>query len=113
MGSSDMKVLFFLVSCLLVVISADLEVDVEFLPANCPTQSKNGDTLVMHYKGTLLDGTQFDSSIGRKRKLTIPPELGYGSRGAGGVIPPDATLKFDVELIRIQKLASLPSLISF
>ena len=56
-----MKVLFFLVSCLLVVISADLEVDVEFLPANCPTQSKNGDILVMHYKGTLLDGTQFDS----------------------------------------------------
>ena len=89
-----------------------------------------GDLLVVHYTGTLEDGTVFDSSVkrnqpiefavgtgrvipgwdeglismktGGKRKLIIPPELGYGSRGAGGVIPPNAILVFDVELLEVK-----------
>ncbi|MDV3239589.1 MAG: FKBP-type peptidyl-prolyl cis-trans isomerase [Gammaproteobacteria bacterium] len=90
-----------------------------------------GQTVVVHYTGWLEDGTKFDSSvdrndpfsfpldcgyvikgwdegvkgmrIGGKRKLIIPSELGYGARGAGGVIPPDATLIFEVELLEISE----------
>jgi len=86
-----------------------------------------GQTVEVHYTGWLTDGTKFDSSldrdqtfsfklgagqviagwdqgvagmkVGGARKLTIPPEMGYGERGAGGVIPANATLVFKVELI--------------
>lgn len=89
-----------------------------------------GETAVVHYTGWLENGTKFDSSvdrgdpfsfrlgagrvikgwdegvvgmnIGTKRKLTIPPHLGYGRRGAGQVIPPNATLIFEVELLDLR-----------
>ena len=85
------------------------------------------DTVKVHYRGTLVDGTEFDSSykrnapatfplgrvipcwtqgvqrmkVGGKAELLCPPELAYGDRGAGGVIPPRATLKFEIELLEI------------
>ena len=104
------------------------EVKIEVLQEGTGEVSKNGDILTVNYTGTLEDGTKFDSSIGRepfvftlgagqviqgweqgmlnmkvgeKRRLTIPSSLGYGSAGFAGVIPPNAVLMFEVELLKI------------
>ena len=99
----------------------------QFIQRGEGVASEKGKTVSVHYKGQLLDGTVFDSSykrnqpiefklgvgqvipgwdegiqllsVGDKARFVIPSDLGYGARGAGGVIPPDATLIFDVELV--------------
>src|SRR3989344_3490583 len=101
----------------------------EILKEGTGEAAKNGDKVSVHYTGWLENGTKFDSSIdrgtpfeftlgtgqviqgwdlgvagmkvGEKRKLTIPAELGYGAQGAGGVIPPNAVLIFEVELLAV------------
>lgn len=106
------------------------ELKIEDVEVGTGAEAKSGNTVNVHYTGWLTDGTKFDSSVDRgqpfsftlgqgmvikgwdqgvagmkvggKRKLTIPPELGYGAAGAGGVIPPNAVLVFDVELLDVK-----------
>jgi len=106
------------------------ELQIEKLAEGNGAEAKAGNTVAVHYTGTLTNGTEFDSSrnpgrkpfqfklgagqvikgwdqgvagmkIGERRKLTIPGHLAYGERGYPGLIPPDATLIFDVELLAI------------
>lgn len=108
---------------------AEFKTQITDIRAGTGAAAKSGDRVSVHYTGKLEDGTKFDSSrdrgqpfgftlgrgqvipgwdrgiegmmIGGHRKLSIPPEEGYGSKGAAGVIPPNATLEFDVELLAI------------
>ncbi|MBX4201160.1 FKBP-type peptidyl-prolyl cis-trans isomerase [Candidatus Parcubacteria bacterium] len=108
----------------------DSEVKKETLKEGSGEPAKTGDLVTVNYTGTLLNGIKFDSSLnpgrtpfqfrlgdnrviagwemgvlgmkaGEKRKLTIPAELGYGEAGAGELIPPNATLVFEIDLLKI------------
>jgi len=112
-----------------------LQIGIKKRVENCTVKSKKGDLIHVHYTGSLENGKVFDSSLkrdqplsftlgqgqvikgwdqgllnmceGEKRRLVIPPELGYGSAGAGPDIPADSTLIFETELLKIEPRSEL------
>ncbi|KIM83340.1 hypothetical protein PILCRDRAFT_819588 [Piloderma croceum F 1598] len=136
-----MQIFKYSLSILLLAVSAladakvepptELKIDVTHLPSDCPAKARTGDSIQVHYTGTLLaNGDKFDSSRDRgqplpltlgvgqvikgwddglqgmclheKRILTIPSGMAYGPRGFGSVIPPNSALVFDVELVGLE-----------
>jgi FKBP-type peptidyl-prolyl cis-trans isomerase len=111
-------------------VSMSSTLQIEDLKAGDGTEAKSGQTVTVHYVGTLTDGSKFDSSrdrnegftfklgagmvikgwdqgvagmkVGQLRKLTIPADLAYGARGYPPVIPPNSTLVFEVELLSVK-----------
>uniref|UniRef100_A0A8C6SKH3 peptidylprolyl isomerase n=1 Tax=Neogobius melanostomus TaxID=47308 RepID=A0A8C6SKH3_9GOBI len=116
-------------------VLGDVNVDRLFVPPNCGREAATGDNVRYHYNATFVDGKTFDSSyqkggakvallgegrliagidkglqgmcVNEQRRITIPPHLAYGSTGAGEVIPPDATLIFDLHLVDLWNKADL------
>ena len=121
-------VIIVCLSAEIIETESGLKIEVISRPEECERKVKKGDNLAMHYTGMLEDGDKFDSSrrlgkpldfqigigkvikgwdegilgmcVGEKRKLVIPPELGYGKRGTQN-IPPNSTLYFDIELMEV------------
>ncbi|TFK53728.1 hypothetical protein OE88DRAFT_1273943 [Heliocybe sulcata] len=112
----------------------ELVIETTYAPESCPVKARKGDKIKVHYAGTLFDGgSKFDSSYdrgqplpltlgvgqvikgwdeglvgmceGEKRKLTIPSNMAYGSRGFGSVIPANSALVFDTEMVSIDSVA--------
>ena len=100
-------------------------IKIEELQAGNGPVAKSGDNVEIKYRGSFPDGKEFDKgtfpfqlgsgqviqgfdlgvtgmNVGQKRRITVPPEMGYGARGAPGAIPPNATLVFEIELLKIK-----------
>ncbi|XP_070707394.1 peptidyl-prolyl cis-trans isomerase FKBP10 [Pempheris klunzingeri] len=116
-------------------VAADVVVERNFIPKDCVREAKDGDYVRYHYNATFVDGKTFDSShqrgeakvgllgegrllagvdkglqgmcVNERRTITVPPHLAYGSTGAGDVVPPDATLVFDIYLLDLWNKADL------
>lgn len=137
LGAMKRSITYLLVLALFMIgkIAMASEIQIEILTEGTGDMADAGKTVSVHYEGQLMDGSVFDASkprgqafrftigagqvipgweqgvtgmkVGEIRKLTIPPELAYGSSGAGDVIPPDATLIFTIELLEVSTPAVL------
>jgi len=128
---SSLAIIFATVMAVTTAQQGGLKIETLRTARDCPVRSQRGNTLTMHYTGTFADGRKFDSSldrnqpfkfrigvgqvvkgwdqglldmcVGEQRRLTVPPHLGYGDRGAGNLIPGGTTLYFETELLKIEQ----------